>query len=152
MSGSLPASLPGLTTREAIADAIYRAVTAYDRQDEALLRQTATTDLTFTIGGDKQHGIEEIIEKNFNHVSKMGTTHSLSALRIDYNDSTAKATLNAVAMHVPAGEGFNPGHKSFQVGALYDIDLVKGKDGLWLIKDWILTPVWTSGDGSIMQP
>lgn len=154
----MPTHLSGLTPREAITDAIYRAVTAYDRADETLLRSSAVTDITFTLVGmgDPVSGIDNVIAGNFAHVSQMDTTHSLSEIRIDVAAGAheARATLNAVAMHCSKGQGVVPGHKFYQVGSLYDLELVLDeKDGgIWKVKNWVLTPVWTSGDPSVMMP
>lgn len=147
----IPAVLPDLTPREAITDTIHRIITAWDRQDEALLRSAMAKNAVFILGEYKQNGIEEIIEKNFAHVSSMGTTHSLSALRIHIIGETAQATCTAVSMHVPTGTGMQPEHKHFQVGSLYDMHLERAHDGQWLLNEWKLTPVWANGDQSIMS-
>lgn len=152
----IPASLSGLTTREAIQDAIYRAITAYDRADETLLRSSAWPDIVFTLGPfGASHGIEDIVKGNWAHVSQMDTTHSLSVIRIDVVEGAkeARAALNARTMHIEKGQGLVADHKFYEVGSYYDIDLaLDEKDGLWKVKRWTLTPIWGKGDPSIMTP
>ena len=56
---ALPASLPSLTTRDAVIDAVYRVVSAYDLADDALFESGLTKDLVVT-GFGKESAITKI--------------------------------------------------------------------------------------------
>ena len=72
----------GLTDREAIADALYRVVLAFDHADEALLRSSMTEHVKAEIPGVvAANNIEEVKAKVFGGVSKLDTTHFLSNVR-----------------------------------------------------------------------
>jgi hypothetical protein len=152
MAFALPAKLAGaLTEREAIADALYRAVLAFDHADEALLLSAMTEDISFEILGASHNGIPEIKAAVFDRVSKLDTTHFISNIRISIESATtAKMTCSATAQHVRPGKGFEPGPNKFTSGGLYLCDVVK-VDDLWKIKSWKVNVVWVDGDPTVMN-
>jgi hypothetical protein len=151
MSLALPAQLNGaLTDREAIADALYRGVLAFDHADEDLLRSAVTEDVAGEIAGASSQGIAELKTTVFDRVAKLDTTHFLSNMRISIESATtAKVTCSALAQHVRPGKGFEPGPNKFLAGALYLCDVVKVGD-LWKIKTWNAKIIWADGDPSVM--
>ena len=151
MDFALPASLTGLTEREAIADALYRAVLAFDQADEALLRSAVTDDVSAEMAGMSSNGIPEFKEAVFDRVSKLDTTHFLSNVRVNIESATiAKATCSAMAQHCRTGKGFEPGPNKFTSGGFYMCDVVKDGD-LWKIKSWKAKFLWTEGDQAVMS-
>lgn len=152
MATALASSLSGLTTREAIQDAIFRAVTAIDIDDLALFDSAFTRDTVFDLAGYRMDGIEAVTNGCFHGVAKLDTTHFINNIRIDVKEgaTTAKLTATALAQHYRPGEGVKPGSERFLAGSLYDIDLVKESDGVWRIKVWNLKIVWGEGDRSIV--
>lgn len=105
MAFALPAQLMGgLTEREAIGGALYRAVLAFDHGDEALLLSAITEDIDAEMPGSTAHGIAEFKAAVFDRVSKLDTTHFLSNVRVSFaSSSTATATCSALAHHVRPG-------------------------------------------------
>ena len=148
----LPTSLAGITEREAVADALYRAVLAFDHADEDLLRSAMTEDVTMEfIGVISGKGIDEIKAKVFDRVSKLDTLHCLSNMRVSMESATtAKATCSAIAQHVRTGQGIDPNSAKYTSGALYSSELVKEGE-LWKIKRWQAKVVWLNGDPSVMS-
>lgn len=151
MSFLLPAKLSGaITEREAIADALYRAVLAFDYADESLLLTALTEDVAAEMPGSSAKGIPEFKAAVFDRVSKLDTTHFISNIRVSIESATtAKASASALAQHVRPGKGFEPGPNKFTSGGLYLCELVKVGE-LWKIKDWKANIVWVDGDPSVM--
>jgi len=153
MSFALPAQLPGpaLTDREAVADALYRAVLAFDHADEALLRSAVTEDIVMEMVGMSARGIPEIKAAVFDRVSKLDTTHFITNVRVALDGaSTATVTCSAIAQHVRPGKGFEPGPNKFTSGGLYLCDAVKVGE-VWKLKTWKAKIVWVDGEPSVMQ-
>ena len=145
---SLPATLSGLTDREAIIDCINRVATAFDRKDEALFRSGFDTNANMIYPLGSFDSLEAMVGQMFNPLmSIIETTHSLSAIRVEVaaGASTASATCSALAMHILRGKGLEPDHDFYQAGSLYDIDFVKA-EGLWKIKKWVVRTVWGAGN------
>ena len=94
MSLLLPAQLPGaITDRQAITDALYRAVLAFDHADESLLLTALTEDIAAEMPGSSAKGIPEFKAAVFDRVSKLGTTHFISNVRVSIDSATtAKAS------------------------------------------------------------
>jgi hypothetical protein len=151
MALALPAKLAGaLTEREAIADALYRAVLAFDYADEALLLSAITEDISFEMPGSSAKGIPEIKAAVFDRVSKLDTTHFISNIRVSIESAiAAKVTCSAMAQHVRPGKGFEPGPNKFTSGGMYLCDVVKVGD-LWKIKSWKAHFLWVDGDPTVM--
>ncbi|KAK4556192.1 hypothetical protein LTR86_006889 [Recurvomyces mirabilis] len=152
---ALPAHLSGMTTREAIIDALYRCVNAYDYTDDTLFESSLTSDLTITMLGQTMHGREEIRKHNYDFVKTLDTTHFLSNIRVQIleGEKEAKVTCNAVAYHYRPGTGSLPDAKRLVSGALYDCLVAWDEgDGFWKIREWEFKLMWREGDGSVMQP
>ncbi|KAK9237015.1 hypothetical protein V1525DRAFT_405379 [Lipomyces kononenkoae] len=150
MSFTLPAQLPGLSDREAVADAVYRAVLAFDTADEALLRSALTEDVVVEMLGQSISGISELKAAVFDRVSKLDTTHFISNVRVSIESATAaKVSCSALAQHIGTDKGLDPASSKYTSGGLYLCDTVK-VDGLWKIKTWKANFIWTNGDPSVM--
>ncbi|KAI1742628.1 hypothetical protein F4680DRAFT_411255 [Xylaria scruposa] len=152
---ALPAALPGLTDREAIADALHRVVLAFDHGDEALLLSAVTNDVTAEVSGSPPaSGIAALKAAVFDRVAfSLDTTHFLSNIRVSVESgaSTAQVSCSALAQHVRKGKGFEPGPHKFTSGGMYLCDVVKEEaSGLWKIKTWKAKIVWVDGDPAVM--
>ncbi|EFX05345.1 hypothetical protein CMQ_3414 [Grosmannia clavigera kw1407] len=151
---SLPATLsPALSGREAIADAIYRCVIAYDTDDLALFESSFTSDAIFEVNGKIMNGLEAIKTQSFVPVSKMDTNHFISNIRINVidPDSKAQVTCSALAQHYRSGEGMKPGAVSLLAGSLYWADVTKDVgDEIWRIKHIKLNSTWIQGDSGVL--
>lgn len=150
---SLPATLtPALSGRDAIADTIYRATSAFDYRDLALLRSAFLEEAVLEINGRAMEGIQAIIDDCFTPVSNLDTTHHVTGLRINIleEDAKAEATASALAQHFKAGEGMKQNGVPLFAGSLYWMELVKDSgDGLWKVKKWILQSNWGHGDWGV---
>lgn len=148
----LPAKLAGITEREAVADAVYRGVLAFDHADEDLLRSAITEDaITEFPGVLSAQGILAIKEKVFDRVSKLDTTHFLSNFRVNMeSDRMAQVSCSAMAQHCPQGQGRDAGGAKYTSGGLYLCDVIKDGD-LWKVKRWQAQMIWLAGDASVMQ-
>ena len=148
----LPANLAGITDREGVADALYRAVLAFDHANEDLLRSALTEDVTMEfVGVLSGKGIADLKAKVFDRVSKLDTLHCLSNMRVSMESATtAKASCSAVATHVRAGQGIDPNSAKYTSGVLYLCELVKDGE-LWKVNDWKAQVVWLHGDPSVMS-
>jgi SnoaL-like domain len=160
MSSSYPHKLPSLTPREAITDALYRALIGFDRHDIPIFTSAfAGEDVTFEIhdGSNEPrtvNGLSTIQNTVLAQVGPMDTTHMISNVRVDVKDGadTASLTAYALAQHCPPGRGKEPDGPKFLAGAEYMIDLVRdGEDGLWKIKKWVLDVVWRQGDRAVIE-
>ena len=147
----LPAQLNGLTDREAIADALYRVVLAFDHADEELLKSAFATDKPrFEMPGHVLEGIPEMKAAVFDRVSKLDTTHFLSNIRVNIQSpTTAQATCSAMAQHAATGKGVEGDGAKLTSGGFYYSDMIKEGD-LWKIQTWRASFVWLVGDRSVM--
>ncbi|KAK9364639.1 hypothetical protein V1509DRAFT_572598 [Lipomyces kononenkoae] len=152
---SLPHKLPGLTEREAVADALYRAILGFDNNDVSIFNSAfIEQDAVFDMSGHVINGIDAIRTQILDLVGPMDTTHTVSNIRVDLKDgaSTASLTAHAVAQHCPPGRGKEPDGPKFLSGSTYFIDLVKDEsDGLWKIAKYAMKIIWTQGDASVMH-
>lgn len=151
-----PTSLTGLTTREAIADALYRGVQGIDTNDLSLFK-SALVDLKefrFQMAGAEMQGEDVIMNDMWNFVGPMATTHTISNIRIDVKDdaaTTATMTAYAVARHQKNGTGEDPTSPHLTAGGIYTLDLMRdSNDGLWKMKRWAVDTIWRDGDASVM--
>src|SRR6202012_6248769 len=108
-----PISLTGLSTREAIADALYRSVQGIDTNDLSLFKSGMVDlkEFKFEMNGIEMQGEDVIIGAVLNFVGPMDTTHNISNIRIDVKDDaadTASMTAYAVAQHYKKGDGPDP--------------------------------------------
>lgn len=159
MSQFFPQTLPSLSEREAIADALYRAAIASDHHDTALFDSAwAGEEVVMEIHDDNKRvleGLSLIRGAVLNRVGPMDTTHNISMVRVNYQDGadTATVTATSTAQHAAPGTGRDPNGIKYTVGGEYSVDLVKGGEGdVWRIKKLVLNVIWTSGDASLMQP
>ncbi len=160
MSNPHTLTLTSLTQREAITDALYRAIIAFDHNDIPALNSAAVEDVVFQLYDretktvlQSSNSLTEIRDGVLAHVGPMDTTHTITNIRIDVKDGadTASLTANALAQHCPPGRGKEPNGPKLLVGGEYRIDLVKVEDGLWKIKKWVLDIIWRQGDASVME-
>ncbi|TVY46992.1 hypothetical protein LOCC1_G003599 [Lachnellula occidentalis] len=158
MSQSYPQTLPSLSQREAIADAVYRAAIASDHHDAALFDSAwAGEDVSMEIHDDTKKVLQglSVIRANVLHrVGPMDTTHNISMVRVNYQDGAVAASLTATstATHAASGTGRDPNGTKYTVGGEYSVDLIKDEAGVWRIKKLALNVVWTTGDASLMRP
>lgn len=154
---SHPISLSSLTTREAIIDALYRAIIGFDRYDTTVFNSALAEDASFELRAGQPriiNSLPTIRTELLDHVGPMDTTHMISNVRVDVRDgaSTAHLTAYALAQHCPPGRGKEPDGPKYLGAGEYWIDLVKDdKDGLWKIKKWVLDLIWSQGDASVLQ-
>ncbi|KAK5714536.1 hypothetical protein LTR15_010718 [Elasticomyces elasticus] len=149
---AFPINLTGLTTREAITDAVYRCTLAFDTGDAKLLESASTENAVIVLDGMVISGRDDIRTKILGSVGKLDTTHLATNLRIDVkSESEAYVTTSFLAQHYRQGEGRNPAATRFLVGGMYFIDMIKDeKDGLWKSKHWKVQITWNEGDHSVM--
>ncbi|KAH6629846.1 hypothetical protein C7974DRAFT_454901 [Boeremia exigua] len=158
MSEFFPQNLPSLNTREAIADALYRAAIACDHHDTALFDSAwAGEEVVMEIHDDDKRvleGLSLIRSAVLNRVGPMDTTHNVSMVRVNYQDGadTASLTATSTAQHAAPGTGRDPDGIKYTVGGEYSVDLVKDGEDVWRIKKLVLNVIWTLGDASLMQP
>jgi hypothetical protein len=151
---SHPHALTGLTEREAITDALYRAIISCDRNDASMLDTAFSSNPTVTIaGGPSITGLDALRAQLLDFVGPKDTQHIISNVRVDIKDSTtASLTCYALAQHAPPGQGPDPDGPKLMAGGEYFMDLVKDEeDGLWKIEKWELKVIWRQGDRSVMQ-
>lgn len=149
-----PITLTNLSPREAVVDALYRAVLGLDTNDAAMFESAWAKDKpTFVRGDTVWEGMETINKNLFDLVASMDTHHTVSNIRVDMKEggSTASMTTYTLAQHHRAGEGMDPTKKGLMGGTTYFVDLVKDSgDGLWKMKKWELKLNWCDGDISVI--
>lgn len=152
---SLPHLLTALTEREAVTDAIYRAIIGFDSHDVASFNSAFSGPDAIIIGNGKAiNGLEAIRTQLLDFVGPMDTTHTISNVRVDIKDGASTASLHAYALaqHCPKGKGVDLDGQKYLVASTYFVNLVKDKsDGLWKIKRWEMKTIWRQGDRSVMQ-
>lgn len=151
-----PIALASLEAKDAIADALYRAVIGLDSNDRTLWESGwIKNEAVFDMNGNVMTGMDAINGNIFTHVGPLETTHMINNVRVDHKNGADQAymTAYAIAQHYRPGEGMNPGTKGLLSGASYFIDVVKDSgDGLWKIKKWTMKLIWVDGDMSIVMP
>jgi hypothetical protein len=158
MSRLFAQTLPSLSHREAIADALYRAAIASDHHDSELFDSAwAGEDVSMEIHDDDKRvlqGLSLIRTNVLNRVGPMDTTHNISMVRVNYQTGadTASLTATSTAQHAASGTGRNPNGIKYTVGGEYFVDLIKDNEDVWKIKKLVLNVIWTSGDASLMHP
>lgn len=150
-----PIALTSLTPREAITDALYRAVIGLDANDLALFESAWVQgkDACFDLNGTIFDGMEAICDNVFTLIGPLDTTHTISNVRVDVKEGADAAfmTAYALAQHYRVGEGNDPASKRLLSGSIYFIDLTKdSSDGLWKVKKWTMKIIWVEGDMSIV--
>lgn len=152
---SLPHTLPALTTREAITDAVIRAHIGLDRHDPEMYTSAwAGEDVVFEIFGRTVHGLSNLRTQNLAHIGPMDTTHMLNSVRVDVEDGadTARLTAYATGQHAPPGRGKEPDGPKFLIAGEYTADVVRDpSDGLWKMRKWVIDVIWQQGDPSVVK-
>ncbi|KEY63858.1 hypothetical protein S7711_10045 [Stachybotrys chartarum IBT 7711] len=158
MAQSSPHILTSLTTREAIIDALGRALSGVDRNDVDLFNSAwAGSEASFEIDdGEKKvlPSLDFIRTHVFDKVGPMDTTHSVSNIRVRVDDGAAVASFTACSMaqHCPPGRGKEPNGPKYLVAGEYSADVIKdNEDGVWKLRKCALKVSWVQGDLSVMQ-
>ncbi|GAO13572.1 uncharacterized protein UV8b_05846 [Ustilaginoidea virens] len=154
---ALPHALGSLTPCEAVADALYRALSGMDHNDAAMFEsafagQDATMELRDGSGAPPFEGFSAIKANVFAFVSRLDTTHLMSNVRVHFRDEdNASLTAVAMAQHAPSGRGKEPAGPKYLAGAEYKAELVRARaDGVWKMKTWAVEVTWAQGDASVM--
>lgn len=149
---------PGLTPREAAADALYRLVHALDFNNEDLLRSAFTQDAVFDISGlspasgrdyPPQIGPDAMVAGVLAHVGPMATSHNISNVRVKLNDAMDQAEVMCyvIAQHFRPGEGLDMSKRDCMLyGNSYWADVIKGEGGLWRMRRFEIQVMWAEGD------
>ncbi|KAF7198374.1 hypothetical protein HII31_00113 [Pseudocercospora fuligena] len=150
-----------LTPHEAISDAAIRLVQALDDRSPELLASSLTEDasydlrpFSFLADFGLLVGRENIVTKLLNAVGDKDTTHMLSNFRTQLSEDgkTAKLTCYALAQHWRPGQGQSwVFGNCYLMGNRYDGELVKGDDGLWRFKTFVIACTWSQGDAAVMS-
>lgn len=152
---TLPATLnPPLTGRDAVTDAVYRVILAFDTNNVDLLKSSIAEDAILVLNGNTMHGLQTIIHGIFAKVSELDTTHSLTNIRVNIDGAKATLTGTVLAQHYRGGTGSDPKAERYLAGAFYMVDLVKEEGGhaeLWKVTKWQVQRAWCEGDASIVQ-
>ena len=142
-----------LTPREAVADALYRAVIGLDTDDLKMFESAFTSSATFQSDDRVMNGFESIKKDLFEPLVQMDTHHTIGNVRVDIkaDERTAHMTTYTLAQHHRKGESMDPAKKGLLGGTTYFIDVVKDdSDGLWKIEKWVLKIYWCDGDLSVV--
>ncbi len=150
-----PATLPGLTQHEAIADALHRCLAGIDSNDNALFESACLKD-EFKISFAESRTIPgwTATDDFFKQVSAITTTHIASNVRvmITHGGEWASLAANAVAYHIQPGKAFTERDTPYTAGCLYLMHLKWDKrDGLWKIVTWNIWVLWTTGDLPVLH-
>lgn len=142
-----------LPPREAVIDALYRAVIGLDTKDANMFESAFTRDAVFQRDDTLLEGLEAIDKDLYRLVTKLDTHHTIGNARVDIkeNGSTAYMTAYCLAQHHRQGEAMDPTKKGLLGGTTYFIDLVMQSDGVWKIKKWVLKINWCDGDLSVVR-
>ena len=143
-----------LSPREAVADALRRAVLGIDSNNYTLFSSACLqTEEMLWIGGGFHIAGWPAIKQLFNKLFTMVTTHTITNIRIDLEEGASEAHLTAHAMsyHIRPEDAFVEEDTSYTASSLYDIGLVRGEEGSWRIKKWEAKVLWTKGNRSIIH-
>jgi hypothetical protein len=150
-------SLTGLIEREQIRDVIVRALLAFDYGHQTLWDSAWSTvdpsSNTLTVTGRPPFVGNEAIQKAYDSIRLLDTQHSITNERIAIDTSGEKAHLICYiyGQHFRAGEGMKEGAENFLGGGVYEVDLIKEKDGSWKILQWDMTITWTQGSRAVFH-
>jgi hypothetical protein len=143
-----------LSPREAVADALHRAVLGIDSNNQDLFSSACLqTEEMLWIGGGFHIAGWSAIKQLFDKLFTMVTTHTITNIRVDLEEGASEAhlTAHAVSYHIRPDDAFKEEDTSYTASSLYDIGLVRGEDGAWRIKKWEAKVLWTKGDRSIIH-
>lgn len=149
-----------LTPREAVTDALHRAILGLDSNDRALFASAclATDEIEWVGGGYAVRGWDAV-SALFERVFALVTVHVVSNVRVSFQEfggdrgkevKEARLTAHAVSYHVRPENKESVEERSFTGYSLYDLVLVKAEDG-WKIKRWEAKVLRTTGDRSIVH-
>lgn len=142
-----------ITEREAVADALYRVVSAFDDNDVSLFNSAMCEDAVFKMGDHVVNGREAMKTQFLDFVGPKDTTHMISNVRVDLKPGAKTASLSAYALaqHCPPGQGCDPSSPYYLSGSRYSLNVVKDeKENLWKVKDWNMKITWLQGDASVL--
>jgi hypothetical protein len=108
--------LSSLTEREAITDALYRAIIGFDSNDIAIFNSAFSgEDVEFVFKGTPISGLDAVRTQFPDFVGPMDTMHMISNVRVEVKDGASTASLNAYALaqHCPPGRGNELEGRSF---------------------------------------
>jgi len=147
--------LTSLTSREAVADTLYRCILGIDTNDRDLFESACLKEESTTVvAGPNTIQGWNAISQYMSRVFLVVTTHYITNIRVELKDNANAAfmTAHAIAYHIRPDDAFKPEDTSYTVGGLYFIDLVKDStDGWWKIKRWEMKIQWTSGDKAVLH-
>jgi hypothetical protein len=154
--------LSNLTPREAVADTLHRCILGLDSNNRALLESAClkSHEMTFTYGQSGNQATltgYDAISPMFDRVFGLTTTHIASNIRVELEDDKAdmaRMTAHVISYHVREEEAFVEADTSYTASSLYDIEVVRDDNdqGLWKIKTWKATMLWTTGDIKVLHP
>jgi SnoaL-like domain len=151
-----PLSLSGLSTREQISDAIFRACLGLDSNNKALWESAWASDpeISMDIGGNVLTGLENMNKNCFDNIGPMDTEHLITSVRIDVQEgaSVSHVTANALNQHFRKGQGNDANAEHLLTGSIYDIHVVKVNSGEWKLKTWAAKIIWRQGTSAVMRP
>lgn len=141
-----------ITEREAVADALYRAASAFDDNDVGLFNSAMCEDVIFKMNENVITGREAIKTQFLDFVGPKDTTHMISNVRVDLKpgDKTASLSAYAQAQHCHPGQGCDTSSPKYMSGSRYNLNLVKDKENVWKIKEWNMKIIWLEGDASVL--
>lgn len=141
-----------ITEREAVADALYRAVHAFDDNDVALFNSAMCEDVDFKMNENVFSGRDAIKTQILDFVGPKDTTHMISNVRVDLKPGDKTATLSAYAQaqHCHPGQGCDTSSPKYMSGSRYHLNLVKNEEKVWKIKEWNMQIIWLEGDQSVL--
>ncbi|OAA68213.1 hypothetical protein SPI_00408 [Niveomyces insectorum RCEF 264] len=146
-----------LSPREAVADALHRAILGIDGKDQAVYQSAFVRDdsLTCAIGDTVVNGWANVDGYMQARIFPLVTLHVITNIRVDVKDdqaTTASLTAHAVGYHLEPDNAFAVESKPFVSAGIYRMSLVKdSSDGLWKIQSWALDFKWTAGDRRILD-
>jgi len=150
---SLPAVLnPPMAGREAVIDALYRCVMAFDTNDTALFDLSFMVDGVFEVNGRTLEGLPEIHATGLALIFSLDTTHMVSNMRVHMGTRGNEASLTATVLsqHFAGGKGMEPDQKNLLSGSLYRGELIRDLDGLWKFMHLQIKSTWGQGDYSVI--
>ena len=157
VDSSHPHSLPGLSSREQIVDALLRACLGIDSNDRALFESAFAVDdpqVSIDVDGRLLQGMPAISKDCFDVVGPMDTHHMTAACRVHLQDaaSTARLTATAQNQHFRAGQGKVAGAEHLLAGSHYDCEVIRDAGGQWKLRTWKIKVSWTQGTYAVMTP
>ncbi|KAF2165377.1 hypothetical protein M409DRAFT_24227 [Zasmidium cellare ATCC 36951] len=151
-----PHTLPNLTPKEGILDAINRITWGLDLHDRALFKSAFSTQgtpkLHFPFRQLDLSGRDEISTKFFNGVKYHETDHQISNVRISYEAGRKEARVWAMGQnqHHNKGEALKTRVEGRMTGARYVFDVVEDSDEVWRVMEWWVEITWEGGDPSVV--